>query len=287
MFWGELMQISASTRSRFGVAIIAAAVGFGLLATPSPASAAERTGVVLSRIAAASGETIVAGKNIVLTGRASANLKGKQLVLQVKSGKSWKNLSVKPTVSSKLTFTAKVKAVGLGSTTYRVVYPGTTTGKDLARSTGSRTATVWKWFPLAGQKIVESKASYGWYEPYAQAATVAGVYYPEAILGRSKNDRPSWSEWNVSFQCKSFTALAGVDDTSSSASAGTSFVSVDGITPANASIPLKLGKPTAISVDVRDAMRLRLSVVSPNVDPVKAVWANAQILCKQNVNPKD
>ncbi|MEV5042680.1 NPCBM/NEW2 domain-containing protein [Microbacterium sp. LMI1x-1-1.1] len=287
MFWGELMRKSAFTRSRVGVAVIAAAVGFGLLAAPSPASAAERTTVVLGKIAAASGGTVTAGKVIVLSGRASANLKGKKLTVQVKAGATWRTLSATPTVTSKQTFAAKVKAVGLGTTTYRIVYPGTTAGKDLSRSTSSRSTVVWQWFPLAGQKTVDSKASYGWYEPYAQAATMAGVYYPEAIAGSSKNDRTSWSEFNLSFQCKQFSALAGTDDSSPSDSSGTSYITVDSTTPSKGSVPLKLGKPTAISLNVTDAMRLRLSVVSPNSDAVTAVWANAKILCKKDVNPKD
>ncbi|MFS0866804.1 NPCBM/NEW2 domain-containing protein [Microbacterium sp. 179-B 1A2 NHS] len=281
------MQTSASMRSRVGIATVVAVVGLSLITAPSPASAAERTAISITKIAASSGKTVIAGETLVLTGKASANLKGKKLTVQAKIGKSWKTLGATPKVSSKRTFTAKVKTVGLGKTTYRVLFPGTTKGRDLGKSNDTRSTTVWKWFPLADQRIVEYKASYGWYEPYPTAATVAGVYYPNALVGRSKHDRVAWSDFNLSFQCKQFRSLAGTDDTSPASSSGTSFVSIDGVTPGTASVPLKLGKPTPLTLNVTDAMRLRLSVVSPNKDVVKAVWANAKILCKQNVNPKD
>lgn len=281
------MRKPASIRSRVAVAVIAAAVSVGLVAAPSPASAAERTAISFTKIAPASGKTVIAGETVVLSGKASSNLKGKTLAVQVKVGKNWKTLSAKPKVSSKRTFSAKVKTVGLGKTTYRVVFPGTKKGRGLMKSSDSRSATVWKWFPLADQKAVASWAELGWNHPYAQAATMAGVYYPNAIVGRSQNNLLVWSEWNLSFQCKQFRTLAGADDSSPSDASGTSFVSIDGNTPANANVALKLGKPTALVLNTTDSMRIRLSAVSPNQNSVGAVWANAKILCQKNVNPKD
>lgn len=285
-FWGEhsIMQTTTSWRTRLAVAGVAAAVAVGLLAAPSPAIAASRTVVTVTKIASASGKTIVAGQSIVISGKASANLRGKKLVVQAKVGSSWKTLSASPKVTSNKTYKVKTKAVGLGKTTYRVVYAGS---KKLAKSSATRAATVWKWFPLADQKIVDYQASYGWHEPYARAINMAGVYYPEAIVGKSRRDRVVWSEFNLSFQCKSFTALTGTSDDSPADSSGTTTVSIDGETPAGATSQLKLGKTQALKVDVTDAMRLRLTLVSPNDEIVEGVWANAKLLCKKNVNPKN
>ncbi|WP_060915404.1 NPCBM/NEW2 domain-containing protein [Microbacterium oleivorans] len=284
MFWGEriIMQTTTSWRSRFAVAGVTAAVAIGLLAAPSPAMAAQRTAITVAKIAPASGKTIVAGENIVISGKTSANLKGWKLKVQAKVGTKWQTLSASPTVTTKLTYAAKVKAVGVGATSYRVLFAGS---KSRAASSATRAATVWKWFPLAGQKVVDYKASLGWAEPRSRPTTMAGVYYPEAILGKSRGNRVVWSEFNVSFQCQSLSALVGISDDSPSDSAGMSTVSVDGVTPAGATAQLKLGKTQPVKISVADSMRVRLTLVSPSDGQVEGVWANAKILCKKNVNP--
>lgn len=249
------------------------------------ASLPAKTALKVTKIAPVSGSTVISGQQVQVTGTASKNLRGKKLTTQVRIGGAWRTLSAAPKVSSKGTFTFKTKATGIGSTAYRVVFKATTKGTRLAGSSASRAVTVWKWLPLAGQRIVDAEASHGWHEPHATVTTMAGVTYQDGIVGKAYKNRLNWSEYNTSYQCKSFTALAGADDTMESDATGTSFVSVDGEQIASTVVNLKLGKPARITVDLTDSMRLRLSVQGTNSTSL-AAWGDARMLCKKDVNPR-
>lgn len=246
-----------------------------------------KTSVKIASIVPVEGSTVISGKQVRVSGSASKNLAGKKLTVKVKVGSGWQTLSAKPKVTSAGKFTFTAKAIGIGKTTYRVVFAVTKTGKRLAASSASRAVTVWKWLPLAGQRIVDSEAAWGGWQPHPSVVTMAGVTYRDGLLGWSRGGRVTWSEFNTSFQCRTFTALAGADDSSSGAAVGTSFVSVDGSDVASSLVDLKLGKPTRITVDLTDVMRLRLSVFGSSSAEVSAAWGDARILCKQDVNPRD
>lgn len=245
-----------------------------------------KTTLKVTKITPVGGSTVISGQHVSITGTASSNLKGKKLKTQVKVGGAWKTLSARPTVSSKGTFAFTTKAIGVGATSYRVVFTATKSGKRLAGSTASRAVTVWKWIPLASQNVVEHKASHGWHEPNPAAVTMAGVLYKDGISGVAYSGRENWSEFSTSFQCKSFTALAGAPDSMSSSAKGTSWASVDGVEAASSVVELKLGAPTRINVDLTDSMRLRLSVHGTNGTAL-AGWGDARMLCKQDVNPRN
>lgn len=259
-------------------------VAVGAVLTPGAAYAAPAaTSVSISSIKPQSGSTVVSGETVTIGGKTSSNLRGKTLAVQVKIGSKWQTLSATPKVSSKSDYSFTTKAIGIGATAYKVVFRATS---SLAGAQASRTTTVFKWLYLSDQRVVESKESYGRYSPSARPAVVAGKDYSSAIVGRSARNLVSWSEFNLSFQCVSFMALGGVDDNSSSSSAGSSWVSLDGTTATSSKVTLKLGKTKSIKLNVADSMRLRLSVISPNQEAVSAVWGNARILCSKNVNPQ-
>ncbi len=244
-----------------------------------------KTTLKITKIAPTAGSTVISGKQVKVTGTASKNLKGKKLKVQVKVNGAWKTLSAKPKVTSKGKFTFTTKAIGVGKTSYRVVFTATKKGTRLAGSTASRSVTVWKWISLASQNNVDYEASHGWHEPNPETVTMAGVTYKDGILARAHGGRENWSEYNTSFQCKSFTALAGAEDSSPSDAKGTSFMSIDGEEIASTVVNLKPGKPTRINVDLTDTMRLRLSVHGTS-GTVIAAWGDARMLCKQDVNPR-
>lgn len=279
------MPASRPRRAKLLALASAFLITASVLVAPTAATAAgpAKTALSIKTIAPVSGSSVVSGELIKITGTSTRNLTGRTLVAQVKEGSGWRTLLASPKVSSTGAFSFTTKAIGVGATTYRVVFTAT---KTLSGATASKGTTVWKWFYLSDQKTVESKEYFGWYAPSAKPATVKGKDYASAIVGRSKNNLPSYSEFNLSYQCKSFVALAGVDDSSPTASSGTSWVSVDGTTAASSQVTLALGKTKTVTVNVADSMRLRLSVLSANKEAVPAVWANARILCQKNVNPK-
>jgi uncharacterized protein YraI len=245
-----------------------------------------KTALKVTKIVPTSGSTVVSGKQVTVSGTASKNLRGKKLKTQVKVGGAWRTLSATPKVSTKGTFTLTTKATGIGKTAYRVVFTATTKGTRLAGSSASRTVTVWKWIPLASQRIVDYQASHGWHEPNPEVVSMAGVTYKDGIVGKAYKNRENWSEFNTSFQCKTFTALAGADDSTASDATGTSFVSVDGEQVGSTVVNLTLGKPTRITADLTDSMRLRLTVFGTNGTSL-AGWGDVRILCKKDVNPLD
>lgn len=245
-----------------------------------------KTALKVKSITPVSGDTVISGKQVRVSGTASKNLAGKRLKAQVKVDGGWKTLSASPKVSSKGTFAFTTKATGVGAVSYRVVFSATKKGKLLAGSSASRAVTVWKWIPIASQNRVDYYSSLGWWEPNPEVVNLAGVTYKDGMLGRSLRNREHWTEYNTSFQCKSFTALAGAEDSSASAATGTSFISVDGEEVASSVVQLKVGQPTRINVDLTDSMRLRLTVLGTSDKAVVAGWGDIRMLCKKDVNPR-
>ena len=93
------------------------------------------------------------------------------------------------------------------------------------------------------------------------------------------NDDTSMSEeWNLSRSCKTFSAVVGLDDTSSTTSRYSFQLFSDSVQK-NATDGIALGTSTPVSIDITNALRLKIAVQRTSGSYAYIIFADAKALC--------
>jgi hypothetical protein len=259
--------VSRSGRGLAGLITILGLV-FGLTLTMPPASAAPQKSIKLIRTSAFSPE---AGQTVTFKGTAPKSLAGRTISLQRRTGKQrWvKVASARVARSGAFKVSSKVTAAGLNRWRMRSArINGTVHVSNVAKT------RVFKWFHLSD--LYEVNADGMWTGDVA----IAGKAYAKSIEGDDHRWQDSnWIEYNLSYRCRQFSAVAGLQDYSESGSQAEFVVSVDD-TPTSIGV-LSLGKAESVDMNVAGGFRIRLETrtVGESSDYGYGAYGNARVLC--------
>lgn len=233
---------------------------------------------------AASGATMSVSKATVLvgtkehfSGHVSSGGK-RRIVLQRKSGSSWRSLAVHHSASSGDYKFAFIPAAP-GHPTFRVV---ATTSKGVITATStSRRVTVLAWHYLSDLQSTANDGHYDWHNGAVEVnghSYVHSVYFDQEY--RAGDNR--YLEYNLARKCRSLRSVFGITDDSDASTPVDFAVSADG--SQLYATEQSLGESVTKTVDIAGHLRLRISATLPSDDPdihngVQAVFGNAEILC--------
>ena len=234
-------------------------------------------------ITATGATTLDAGQNVSVVGTASANLKGKKVLLQRLNGSSWQTLAT-GTVSAASTFSVQAKATVAGADQrFRVQAPATSTTK--VATSGSKSFTVYGWLYLNTLTPVSKSSNFT--STRGTVAEMSGVSYTNSLRALwSWGSFGGWTtgevQYNLGGHCRAFDARIGVDDTSGEKAAWNFTVTGDSVESAYGFVGL--GQSRVISTDVTSVLRLKLNNVRRDGTPwqqykADAVWASARVNC--------
>jgi hypothetical protein len=284
-----------STWRRWAALAATAALAAGLtVGIPTPSEAAPKAGTSLSLTAikhvptkANTGAVVVAGDKADLKGKASSNLVGKRLSVQIKNGSAWAALPGGGTVSRDRAFSIRitVDTSSAGARTFRVVFAGTSALKG---STSSRSTTVWRWLPLVqlpvssteGSSDVDAAAS-----PHTDL-TVKGKRYASLLAGDVPTGGTGAATFDLGRHCRTFRSIIGLTDGSPAAASiaySVYFGDVAQIAPT-----LKRGQTRTIDLAMSKVSKLVLRNTEPDPftafdGPTVAAWPTARVLCDANL----
>jgi len=284
----EAVLTTRSGRNLAISVILALLLALGVVGQVSPASAATATTIKVMSIVPSSGSKVVAGEVATVAGKASTNLAGKTLKLQVFKAGKWVDLGISVQGKSSGNFFIKFTPNTTGSIQYRVLFAGST---SLKASSGSKSVTVWKWYSLAGQQIVAADSNSCCSSATPKFGTsgyrLIGKYYSSALIIGSANPagRTGWAEYNLSYKCSAFRTTVGLEDSSASGSTVQFSTKLDGSNVAGGSVSANLGQAKKIEISTAGSFRVRLeySIVSGSAKPM---WAYPSILCTGSPNSK-
>lgn len=207
------------------------------------------------------------GDSVTLAGVTSAGLKGSAVNLQMISESRWVSIATSTVISSG-TFSVSARATQSGTKQYRVVV-GSRSGITGA-TTASKTFSIYKWFNLSAQTVMNPH----YYNFSGNSVQIAGRTYMTGLINHHSS-RTSWNEYNLSYRCRAFSAVAGLWDSSASGAAHYS-VKVDDLEVATAD--LALGKSKTLSLSTVGGFRIRLEA-SPLSGQPRAAWGDPKVLC--------
>lgn len=230
----------------------------------------------------ASENVIEVGSAVTFTGTAPDVLAGLQVTLRRKDSKKAPWLKVgNATIAEDGTYEVSGTAGPDGKNRWQTLVLDKKSSPQKHTSPLVKTP-VYGWYFLSDEKAVADQSNDGSY-PYIGRLTAGGTKYPNSVSFGSYTsawdwDEPSWIEYNVSYRCVTLKASLGIDDSSETGTNATFYVSVDG---ARSSVGTKgLGPATEVSVDVTNALRVRLEGI-PNSSGLYGYggFGDAQVLC--------
>jgi hypothetical protein len=222
--------------------------------------------------------------NYDISGTTSPDLVGRPVYLQLLDGAgTWTSISEPLTVRSDRTFRFSVPARQPGlDLSLRVFAPATTATKAAHANTDP--FTVYGWYYLSD--LAPTSSSKNW-DKTGRTINMGGT--PQRNSLRSLWSAASfggWStgfaEYNLSYRCRTFEAIVGVNDEAGTNAQWSFQTFADGEEVEHGFVGL--GYPVSISRDVTSAFRLRVENDRLAGDPYQdyradAVWGAARVLC--------
>ena len=211
---------------------------------------------------------IDAGAQFTLAGRASANLVGKTVELQINDGETWSTLStgvVKPDATFSL---AAVATTAGRDQQVRVLAKATPT--TLAAASAPTLYTVYGWYFLTEQYPVEGSSGEG-------SLNINGTTYANSIYQGTSTGSTKTVQYDLARKCTRLRSTAGVTDNSRSTTVYTARVQADSVERWHID-GATFGTSYEVDVDLTTALRLVFTYTQTAADGYFA-YGNARIRC--------
>lgn len=239
-------------------------------ATPQPTSLALTAGPAAQ---------IEAGQSVTVSGTASANLAGTAVYLQAYDGtsKTWGAVGGS-VVSSAATWTVS-GPIGTSGKAIALRVISADTPSLIGSSVDAGAVAVFGWYPLDDTSMpADISGSYVGYGP----RTINAIPYSSSVYFDYSSYSSSYDslseEWNLSRSCKTFSATVGLPDTSSVTSRYSFQLFADSVQK-DAKSGIALGTSTPVSIDISNALRLKIAVQRTAGSGASLSFGDAKALC--------
>ena len=260
------MKLPARTAAAMLTVTLAAGLGTPL-AQAAPDT--ERRAAFRPTLQASKAE-VISGKRLILTGKVKPARKGTKVVLQKRTGDTWRT-EKRLTTNARGVFRYTDRPHTAGFRKYRVVVPASgKTGRGLSKPI---TVGVYAWQSL--KKLPNRSDNYTFWH----SVTFGGTAFDPAVSGKYTGS--GYMDWNVFNKCIRLTARFGNNDEANLGSVANVSVLEDGVSGFAKSYGV--GQSSVQTVDIRNAFRIAFSWTSTSggapTDGGRATMAVPMVLC--------